>query len=229
MTDKRVKEISVGVLLIVAASLTAYGAFMPNVVWYTGSKITILLAMVAMYSRWLMFDGNKIAPYIEEICTVLGLVLGIHLLAPYFWPARTYAPNQLVVFAVTVALAWGILWWELKQFSQWKENEKLWGYLPWVIMCGNVMALKWDTGVLWASGLLSLWYLLYGSGLLLKALLSKDLIRFNCGLLLLLCVGLSLFLTFTFALPSTYIVIGSTGLVLLANLMFLKWKKGVRK
>lgn len=225
MGQVKVRDLNLAFLLAVACLLTIYGALGSVYCWFTGAKLTVVLALVSMYGRLLTADGNLLARYLSHGCAGGALLVGSHLLAPYFWPVRGEQLELLMAFVVTAALAWGYMLWHLHQL-QWSGTAyKYFSALPVVVFVGGLLSVQFFAGTLYAAIMLDLYYAILAVLLLVRGIKYYNRIYFNAGILIFVTIGTALCLTFVFNLPSMAYAYGAVIVTAALNAWFT-WRSG---
>lgn len=213
-------------LLTICCGLILYGVFGPEYCWFTGPKLTVFLVVGSMFGRLATVEHKPYANYVVYGAAVCALLVGMHLLMPYFWAVRLYRLPLLAVYAITAGLAWLYMLGVLHKARYFGVSYHVFCYLPVVIFTGTLLPQRMSFGgELYSSSLLSLFYVVLGGLLIVKAIRSVNRWYFNAGLVLLGSVALGVCLTFLFEFPSKTYLTGVLIAVLVLNLLFTTLQK----
>lgn len=226
---KKIRDWTLAFLLMICCLLTLWGIFGPVFDYFTGVKLVMLLVLGSLFGKIAQTDKAWIASLLQYGCAVVALLLGLHLLPPYFWPVRVYNLPLLGVFAITACLAWGYLLKEL-----WSANLS-WAYrtfclLPAVLLISSFCAVRLLGGTLYAAGI----YVIYNSILaiffIIKSFKTGNLLYLNSGIFLLWAVVLAVLLTVYLDFPLLgYIACFGFSLLACNKWFLFYWQKKGRK
>jgi uncharacterized membrane protein len=157
-----------------------------------------------------------------------AIVIGMHLLPPYFWAARAVGIPYLVAYVITALLAWCYLYKELRKANLLGKAYHVFTLLPIMIFASSLLAVNAFGGTLYASSLLSAYYFILAVFLIVKGVRELNKVKFNGGLLMLGSIVFSLYITFIFKTPKiAYVYIGIV-IIFILNVLFNIFKRRCR-
>jgi len=228
--DNKGRNNNIMFLLFVCCGLILWGVFGSTYDWFTGEKLVVLMVLGSMFGRLAGGAHNPVTKYLVYGGATGAIVIGMHLLPPYFWAARAVGVPYLVAYVITALLAWAYLYKELRQAKLLGKAYHVFTFLPLIIFASSLLAVNVFSGTLYASSLLSAFYFLLAIFLLVKGVREFSKLQFNGGLLLLSSVVCSFYITVVFKLPEMeYVYIGISTIFVL-NMSFNVFKrKGINK
>lgn len=177
--------VTIGILLIVSFALLVRGVAWDPFCLFSGLKLLVWLALISIWAK--QFGEDSI---VQRVFTVVGevssLLVGSHLLIPYFWPTRLENGPYLTAFFVCAGLAWLYSFASLEKEDFGCRSYKLFFYLPLVVFIGAALAVTTFAGPLYAALLFAFYYLILGGIFLKEGLLLRRTGYFNFGLILVL-------------------------------------------
>lgn len=213
-------------LLTSGTALTLVGIWGGAYDWFTGSRLTIILTLGSMLAKYLEDLGFPRAQLVKQIFAGMALMVGGHLLSPYFWPGRIYNLRLFVIFTLTVVLLWlqlvGVLWWQKKS----SYSFQIFCVLPLTMLAGSLLSVLAPWGNFLAPALNAGLYGLLGASLIHLGLKRASRFYFNGGLGLFILILGSWSITFLFALPDGRQQGIGIFLLLFLNILFNKLKAG---
>ncbi|NCD08721.1 MAG: hypothetical protein EOL98_04715 [Negativicutes bacterium] len=177
--------ITIGILLIACLALLVRG-----VVWYpfclfSGAKLFVLLALISIWAK--QFGGTSTLQRIlvsgGEIC---ALLVGSHLLVPYFWPTRIYNGQYLTAFMICAGLAWLYSMASLEKEEFGSRSFQLFFYAPLVVFIGLALAVSAFAGPANSAKIFVFYYFVLGGVIVKEGLLDNKSGKLNGGLLLMI-------------------------------------------
>ena len=177
--------ITIGILLIACLALLVRG-----VVWYpfclfSGAKLFVLLALVSIWAK--QFGGTSILQRIlvsgGEVC---ALLVGTHLLVPYFWPIRIYNGQYLTAFMICAGLAWLYSMASLEKEEFGSTSLQLFFYAPLVVFIGLALAVSAFAGPVYSAKIFVFYYIVLGGIIVKEGILDNNSGKLNGGLLLMM-------------------------------------------
>lgn len=213
-------------LLTVCTGLTLYGIWGPAYDWFTGARVVVIFILSAMFAKALEFYGHPLAKFYKQGAAALALVVGGHLLAPYFWPGRIHDLKLFVVFWITALIAWGVLitvMWIPKAMDR---AFKTLCVLPLTLLMGCILATRVDYGNFFAPALNSGIYIVIGASLMYTGIKRASRIYFNGGIAVFCMLFVAASVTFLFELPGIVQQGLLAGLILILNIFYTKLKEG---
>jgi|GEM_PF-1703008 len=189
--------VTIGILLIVSFALLVRGLALGSFCLFSGLKLLVSLALLSIWAK--QFGEDSI---VQRVFSVVGevssLLVGSHLLVPYYWPTRFENGPYLIAFFVSAGLAWlySLASFEKEDFGF--LSYKLFFYLPLVAFIGSALAVAAFAGSLYAALFFDFYYLILGGLFLKEGLLLNRNGYFNFGLILvaLAFLGLSVNLNY---------------------------------
>ena len=177
--------VTIGILLTVSLALLIRGMVWDPFCWFSGLKLLMWLALVSIWAKQFSED-SIVQKVLVGFGEVSSLLLGVHLLVPYFWPTSFENGPYLIAFFICAGLAWlySMASFEKEDFGC--RSYKLFFYLPVLVFIGSFLAATAFAGPLYAAFLFVFYYLVLG-GIFLKE--GRWLARtwyFNFGLVLVL-------------------------------------------
>lgn len=177
--------ITIGILLIACLALLLRG-----VVWYpfclfSGAKLFVLLALVSIWAKQfgvtsalqrMLVNGGEVG----------ALLVGSHLLVPYFWPTRIYDGLYLTAFMVCAGLAWLYSMASLEKEEFGSRSLQLFFYAPLVVFIGLALAVSAFAGPVYSAKIFVFYYFVLGGVIVKEGLLDNKSVKLNGGLLLML-------------------------------------------
>ena len=222
----KIRDSNIMFLLFVCCLLLLWGVFGSTYDWFTGVKLVVLMSLGSMFGRLVgREDNNPLAKYLVYGSAAGALVVGIHLLPPYFWAARAVGIPYLVAYVVTALLAWGYIYKSLWQEKSVGKAYHVFMFLPLIIFLSSLLAANLVRGTLYAAAFLSLFYFVLAILLLIEGGREFKRIKFNGGFLLLGSVVYAFNITFLFKAPAMEYIFFSVILLFLMNLLFTKMQK----
>ena len=177
--------VTIGILLTVSLALLIRGMVWDPFCWFSGLKLLMWLALVSIWAKQFSEDliVQKVLVGFGEVSSLL---LGVHLLVPYFWPTSFENGPYLIAFFICAGLAWlySMASFEKEDFGC--RSYKLFFYLPVLVFIGSFLAATAFAGPLYAAFLFVFYYLVLGGIFLKEGLLCNRTGSFNFGLVLVL-------------------------------------------
>ena len=223
--DNKGRDKNIMFLLFVCCGLILWGVFGSTYDWFTGEKLVVLLALGSMFGRLAGGENNTVTTYLVYGGAAVAIIIGMHLLPPYFWAARAVGVPFLVAYVVTAVLAWGYLYKELRQANLLGNAYHVFTFLPPTIFASSILAVNVASGTLYASSLLSAFYFVLAIFLLVKGVRKLNKLQFNGGLLMLSAVVCSFYITVVFKLPEMEYVYIGIAIIFILNMFFNVFKR----
>jgi len=226
--DNKCRNTSIMFLLFVCCGLILWGVFGSPYDWFTGEKIVVLMVLGSMFGRLAGNTNNPVSKYLVYGGAAGAIVIGLHLLPPYFWAARAVGVRYLAAYVITAMLAWGYLYKELRHTNLLGKTYHLFTFLPLVVFVSSLLAVNVFSGTLYASSLLSAFYLVLAVFLIIQAVKELNKIKFNGGLLMLCSIIFSFYITVVFKLPEMVYVYTCIAVIFILNIAFNLFKRRCR-
>ncbi|MDD4320296.1 MAG: hypothetical protein PHH31_01925 [Acidaminococcaceae bacterium] len=223
--DTKSRDTNIMFLLLVCCVLLLWGVFGSTYDWFTGAKLVVLMSLGSMFGRLAGKEDNPLAKYLVYGSAAGALVVGMHLLPPYFWAARAVGIPYLVAYVITALIAWAYLYKALWQEHILGKAYHAFTFLPIIIFASSLLAANIFRGTLYASTLLSLFYLVLAICLLIEGVKGLQRTKFNGGFLLLAAVFFSFRITFLFKAPEIQYIYASMVLLFVLNFLFTRLKR----
>jgi hypothetical protein len=226
--DNKCRNTSIMFLLFVCCGLILWGVFGSTYDWFTGEKLVVLMVMGSMFGRLAGSNNNSVSKYLVYGGAAGAIVIGMHLLPPYFWAARAVGVHYLTAYVITAMLAWGYLYKELRHANLLGKTYHLFTFLPLVIFASSLLAVNVFSGTLYASSLLSAFYLVFAVFLLIQAVKGLNKTKFNGSILMLCSIVFSFYVTVVFKLPEMVYVYAGIVVIFILNILFNLFKRRCR-
>lgn len=221
--------VTIGILLTVSLALLIRGMVLDPFRWFSALKLLVWLALISIWAK--QFSDDSI---VQKVLVGFGqassLLVGVHLLVPYFWPTSFENGPYLIAFFICAGLAW---LYSLASFG--KEDYgcrsyKLFFYLPVFVFIGASLAVTAFAGPLYAAFLLVFYYLVLGGILLKEGLLCNRTNSFNFGLILVLMAIFALVIDLDFLIYFDWqMSVAVICVILLINVWFNIRKRKMRR
>ncbi len=221
--------VTIGILLIVSFALLVRGVAWDPFCLFSGLKLVVWLALISIWAK--QFSDDSI---IQKVLVGFGeassLLVGVHLLVPYFWQTSFENGPYLIAFFICAGLAW---LYSLASFA--KEDfgcrsYKLFFYLPLVVFIGASLAVTAFAGPLYAAFLFAFYYLILGGIFLKEGLLLTRTGYFNFGLVLVLTAILGMVVDLDYMKYLSWQMAALfVGAILLMNVWFNIRKRKMRR
>lgn len=221
--------VTIGILLIACLALLVRGIVADPFCWFTGAKLVVWLALISIWAK--QFGATSVLQKIlVQGAAISALLVGIHLLVPYFWAVRVNDGLYLTAFLVFSGLAWlySVVSMEKEEYEN--MSYRFFCYLPAVVFIGCLLAVNTFAGSLYAALLLGLYYFLLGAMFLKEGIVDKIRGKFNIGLLLMLLAVAGKAVDYDLSQLTDWRPIGAVIIIfLLANLGFIARNKAGRR
>ena len=221
--------VTIGILLTVSLALLIRGMVWDPFCWFSGLKLLMWLALVSIWAKQFSED-SIVQKVLVGFGEVSSLLLGVHLLVPYFWPTSFENGPYLIAFFICAGLAWlySMASFEKEDFGC--RSYKLFFYLPVLVFIGSFLAATAFAGPLYAASLFVFYYLVLGGIFLKEGLLCNRTGSFNFGLILILlstfalAIDLDFLICFNWQMP-----VSAVSAILLMNVWFNIRKRKMRR
>jgi len=223
--DTKSRDTNIMFLLLVCCVLLLWGVFGSTYDWFTGAKLVVLMSLGSMFGRLAGKEDNPLAKYLVYGSASGALVVGMHLLPPYFWAARAVGIPYLVAYVITALIAWVYLYKELWQEHILGKAYHAFIFLPIIIFASSLLSANIFRGTLYASTLLSLFYLVLAICLLIEGAKCLQRTKVNGGFLLLAAVFFSFRITFLFKALEMQYIYATMVLLFVVNFLFTRLKR----
>ncbi|MGE4588239.1 MAG: hypothetical protein AB7E34_01495 [Acidaminococcaceae bacterium] len=220
---------TIGILLTGSFALLIRGVAWDPFCWFSGLKLLVWLALVSIWTN--QFDQNSLVRRVfAGASEVVSLLVGSHLLVPYFWPIRFENGLYLIAFFVCTGLAWlySLASYEKEDFGH--SSYKLFFYLPVVVFIGSFLAVTAFAGPSYAAFLFAFYYLILGGLFLKEGLLFNLTGSFNFGLCLVALALAGLTIDFDYSKYLNWQLVNLfVCAIILINILFNIRKKKMRR
>lgn len=197
MQEKKTPIMITTILVVICFSLFFYGLANVKFSWFFGQKLVVSLAL---FSILLNQSGNKNGLLKKSLVNGIAgvtVIMGAHLLSPYFWAVRVQEGMFLTAFIVAGGLAWVYSIYGVYADVTNCNSYKLFACLPVAVFIGGMLAVNVFLGTTYAAWLMDLYYLALAFVLLKEGIKLKKRLRFNCGLIIVMLVlGFGIFLDY---------------------------------
>ncbi|MEG0797405.1 MAG: hypothetical protein RSE47_02975 [Acidaminococcaceae bacterium] len=229
MVRQKGPTFAVFLLLLASLVLLGKGIFETPYCWFSGPKLVVCLTLLAFLGKLLAEKPYLGSRALFHLSAALTMLVGSHLLMPYFWAVRINNGLFLTAFLVTAGLAWlyPVLYWKQAQHTL---AFRIFIYLPPVIFLGSLLSVNVFAGTLVAALVLNAYYILLGSVLIKASLEEQERWSFNGGIALILFAFFGLGMCFmTPEIAGNKVLIGITGVIILANFLFTGKRKNLKR
>ena len=221
--------VTIGLLLIVSFALLVWGVAWEPFCLFSGLKLLVCLALISIWAK--QFGEDSI---VERVFAGFGevssLLVGSHLLIPYFWPTSFANGPYLLTFFICAGLAWLYSLASFAKEDYGHQSYKMFFYLPLVVFIGVSLAVTAFAGPLYAALLLAFYYFILGGIFLKEGLLLTRTGYFNFGLVLVLMAILGIVVDLDyikyFSWQMAVLFVGAT---LIMNIWFNIRKRKMRR
>lgn len=221
--------ITIGILLIACLALLLRG-----VVWYpfclfSGAKLFVLLALVSIWAKQFGVTSTlqRILVSSGEVC---ALLVGSHLLVPYFWPTRIYDGLYLKAFMVCAGLAWLYSMASLEKEEFGSRSLQLFFYAPLVVFIGLALAVSAFAGPVYSAKIFAFYYFVLGGVIVKEGILDNKSGKLNGGLLLMMMATAGAAIVFDLSqLLNWKITAGVACALVVINIWFNARKRRMRR
>lgn len=221
--------VTIGILLITCLALLVRGIVLEPFCWFTGAKLVVWLALISIWSKQ-FGEASAVQKILVQGGAISALLVGIHLLVPYFWAVRVNNGLYLTAFLIFSGLSWlySVVSMEIEEYEN--MSYRFFCYLPAVVFVGCLLAVNTFAGTLYAALLLESYYFILGAMLLKEGIVDKIRGKLNFGLLLMLLAVAGKAVNYDLSQLAGWKPIAS-GIVIfiLANIGFLARNKGARR